>query len=254
MGCAKGGLVGCAKGGLVGCAKGGLVGLGAPHQARGSASASRGRRRRSHKRPADGMAGWGWADVPWTQAPRSRGNPAPDCISPGSSRPARTCRYAQALQFGNSRSPVLYKGAVSEQSIFASSILSVTACAMCAVYKEERPNTAHISGPETNPTFGSKQVTRMIASELTYPVVTPKHYYSQPYSTRFEAEDLGVIVVPERFRHVFYDTELTGFAGMAVNDPVAAEGLFTTDCGATTTLTDSLFNMTNVEPKMITIQ
>ena len=123
---------------------------------------------------------------------------------------------------------------------------------MCAVYKEERPNTAHISGPETNPTFGFKQV--MIASELTYPVVTPKHYYSQPYSTRFEAEDLGVIVVPERFRHVFYDTELTGFAGMAVNDPVAAEGLLTTNCGATTTLTDSLFNMTNVEPKLITIQ
>ncbi len=93
---------------------------------------------------------------------------------------------------------------------------------MCAVYKEECPNTSHISGPETDPTFGFKQV--MIASELTYPVVTSKHYYSQPYSTRFEAEDLGVIVVLELFRHVLYDTDVTEFAGMAVNDPVAAEG------------------------------
>ncbi len=55
-------------------------------------------------------------------------------------------------------------------------------------------------------------------------------------------ENLGVTVVQERF------------AGNAVNDPVTVEGLLTTICGATTTLTDSLFNMTNVEPKLITIQ
>jgi hypothetical protein len=94
----------------------------------------------------------------------------------------------------------------------------------------------------------------MIAWDLTYPVVTPEHYYSEPNSTPFEAEDLGVIVAPEWFRHVFYDTDVTEFTSIAVNDPVAVEGLLTTDCGATTTFTDSLFNMTNVEPKLITIQ
>jgi hypothetical protein len=61
-------------------------------------------------------------------------------------------------------------------------------------------------------------------------------------------------VVPELFRHAFYDTDVTEFACMAFNDPVTAEGLLTTDCGATTTLTDSLFNMTNVETKLIAIQ
>ena len=65
----------------------------------------------------------------------------------------------------------------------------------------------------------------MIASELTYPVVTPANHTSQPYSTPFESEDLGVIVVPDRFRHLFYDTDATDFAGMAANNPVSAESL-----------------------------
>jgi hypothetical protein len=125
------------------------------------------------------------------------------------------------------------------------------ACAVCAVFKEECPNTSHISGAEKNLKCGFKQV--MIASELTNPVVTPKHYSSQPYSTPFESEELGLIA-PGRFRHVFYDTDVTELAGMAANDPVSTEGLLTTDFGATSTLTDSLFNMTNVEQKLITIQ
>jgi hypothetical protein len=123
---------------------------------------------------------------------------------------------------------------------------------MCAVFQEECPSTSHISGAKKNPKCGFKQV--MIASELTNPVVTPKHYSSQPYSAPFESEELGLIVVPDRFRHVFYGTDVTEFAGMAANDPVSTEGLLTTDCGATSTLTDSLFNMTNVEQKLITIQ
>ncbi len=66
--------------------------------------------------------------------------------------------------------------------------------------------------------------------DLTYPVVTPRP------NTPFEAEDLGVIlvVVPERFRHVFYDTDVTEFACMTANYPVAMEGLLTINCGATT--------------------
>ena len=50
------------------------------------------------------------------------------------------------------------------------------ACAMCAVYWEECRNVSHISGAEANPTFGFKQV--MIASDLTYPVVTSEHYHT----------------------------------------------------------------------------
>ncbi len=57
------------------------------------------------------------------------------------------------------------------------------ACAMCAVYEEESPDTSHISRPEMNPLFGFKQV--MIASEWTHPVVTPNYNYSQPYSEPF---------------------------------------------------------------------
>ncbi len=59
----------------------------------------------------------------------------------------------------------------------------------------------------------------MIASVLSHPVVTPKHYYFQPYSAPFESEDLGLIVVPDRFRHVFYDTDVTEFAGMELMTP-----------------------------------
>jgi hypothetical protein len=71
---------------------------------------------------------------------------------------------------------------------------------MCSVYKEECPSTSHISGPETNPTFGFKQV--MIALELTHPVVTPKHYYSQ-----FEAEDVWTQTTgPARARSLWLGT------------------------------------------------
>ncbi len=49
--------------------------------------------------------------------------------------PARMCRHAQALQFGNARSPVLCMGAVSdsEQGSFESSILCarIALCALC---------------------------------------------------------------------------------------------------------------------------
>jgi hypothetical protein len=72
--------------------------------------------------------------------------------------------------------------------------------------------------------------------------------------TPFESEELQVIVVPDPFRHVFYDSDVTEFASMAANDSIAMEGLLTTDCGAISTLTDSLINMTDVVPKLITIQ
>jgi hypothetical protein len=67
----------------------------------------------------------------------------------------------------------------------------------------------------------------MIASDLTYLVVTPD-YYITPYSTPFESENLQAIVVPDRFRHVSYDSDVTEFAGMVANDLIAMEGLLTT--------------------------
>ena len=99
----------------------------------------------------------------------------------------------------------------------------------------------------------------MNASELAYPVATPDYYYSTPYpaaNAPTDKEEEEVIVIPEQFRHVFYGNEELEFAGMAppkqANNP--EQGLLTTDCGATYTLTDSFFNMTSVVPKVVTIQ
>ncbi len=57
-------------------------------------------------------------------------------------------------------------------------------------------------------------------------------------------------------RHVFYGYDGTEFAGMALpaNRPVDLSGLLTVNCGTTTTLTVSLNNMTDVRPKIVTIQ
>jgi hypothetical protein len=60
-------------------------------------------------------------------------------------------------------------------------------------------------------------------------------------------------VAPE---NVYYGYDGTEFAGMALpaNSPVDLSGLLTVDCGATTTLTVSLNNITDVRPKLVTIQ
>ena len=70
-----------------------------------------------------------------------------------------------------------------------------------------------------------------------------------------------LMVVPKQFKRVFYDCDADfEFAGMAnpkpnfIIDSDQSSGLLVVDCGATTTLTDSLFNMTEVQPKVITIQ
>ena len=48
----------------------------------------------------------------------------------------------------------------------------------------------------------------------------------------------------------------TEFAGMANPEkrPDDTSGELKVDCGASTTITESLFNMTNVEPRVVTIQ
>ena len=93
---------------------------------------------------------------------------------------------------------------------------------------------------------------------MAFPVANPDYYYSTPYpSTKADKEEDEVIVIPERFRHVFYGYEESEFAGMAppirANNP-EEQGLLTTDCGATSTLTNSFHNMTSVVPKVVTIQ
>ena len=94
------------------------------------------------------------------------------------------------------------------------------------------------------------------------PVVYPD-YYSTPYDQTADygpatcpKDEEEIIVIPEKFRHVFYgyDDEHV-FVGMAnPNEDPDEEDLLTFDCGATTTVTESLYNMTDVVPKVVTIQ
>jgi len=94
------------------------------------------------------------------------------------------------------------------------------------------------------------------------------NYYATPYwdipdlVESSDEDDDESIVVPKRFYHIF--GKRTGksekvFAGMAMptdkNYDLSKErGLLTVDNGATTTLTRSLYNMTDVKQKVITIQ
>ena len=97
---------------------------------------------------------------------------------------------------------------------------------------------------------------------MTIPVVTPD-YYSTPYDQTEEYEtstcpkDEEIIVIPEQFRHIFYgdDESELAFAGMANPSNTPEElGMLAVDCGATTTITKSLNNMTEVKPQVVTIQ
>ena len=99
----------------------------------------------------------------------------------------------------------------------------------------------------------------MIASRLTSPVVIPD-YYSKPYDQTVDygpttcPSDEEVIVIPEKFRHIFYNDGCE-FAGMAnPNHESDDEDVLTFDCGSSSTLTEDLINMTDIEPKVVTIQ
>ncbi len=73
-----------------------------------------------------------------------------------------------------------------------------------------------------------------------------------------EPEEDEVIEIPGKYRHVFYGYYNIEFARMASpanrNDDMS--GLLTVDGGATTktTITKELLNMSNVKPKVVTIQ
>ena len=134
--------------------------------------------------------------------------------------------------------------------------------AKCGVLETDCSCTAPFSFSNSEPTmFEFSQVMR--ASVLTpSPVVYPD-YYSTPYDQTADygpatcpKDEEEIIVNPEKFRHVFYgyDDEHV-FVGMAnPNEDPDEEDLLTFDCGATTTVTESLYNMTDVVPKVVTIQ
>ena len=133
--------------------------------------------------------------------------------------------------------------------------------AMCGVTETDCSCTASISSPNSEHSkFEFNQV--MNASWRTNPVVSPD-YYSTPYDQTVEdetttcPEDEDLIVIPEKFRHVFYgneDSELV-FAGMANPGNTPEElGMLAVDCGASTTITKSLNNMAEVKPQVVIIQ
>ena len=130
--------------------------------------------------------------------------------------------------------------------------------ALCGVDGAKCSDTAHNSMQNSDQArFEFTQV--MKASVMSYLEDTPDYYpppssYPQ-YKDQASSED-EVIVVPETFRHIFNGYDGNEFAGMAppANRPVNLSGLLTVDCGATTTLTDSFTNMTDITPKVVTIQ
>ena len=78
-----------------------------------------------------------------------------------------------------------------------------------------------------------------------------------------ESKDkVNTIIVPDEFRSVFYDEELNldEFAFMANHeptftlDPDSSTGLLVTDCGATSTLTNSFANMSEDVSEVVRIQ
>ena len=134
------------------------------------------------------------------------------------------------------------------------------ACAMCRVYESKWSDTADISNQNSEPAR-SEFTQVMKAPEMSTPVDT-LDYYSKPYSwmidhevSHVKPEEDEVIVIPEKFKRVFFGHDDTEFAGMANPEkrPDGASGMLMVDCGASTTITESLFNMTSVEPRVITI-
>jgi hypothetical protein len=135
------------------------------------------------------------------------------------------------------------------------------ACVMCRVYELKWSDTAHINNQNSEPAR-SEFTQVMNASEMSTPVDT-SDYYSKPYSwmighevSHVKPEEDEVIGIPENLKRVFFGYDDTEFAGMANPEkrPDCASGMLMIDCGASTTITESLFSMTSVEPRVITIQ
>jgi hypothetical protein len=73
--------------------------------------------------------------------------------------------------------------------------------------------------------------------------------------SHIKPEEDVVIVIPGKFKRVFFgqgDTELAGMADPEKR-PDGASGMLMVACGASTMITESLFNMISVEPRVITM-
>ncbi len=175
------------------------------------------------------------------------------------------CRYAQAVQFkfGEVDPEYITWGPRKVKNLRFAQLWGD--CAMCGVCGTDCPCTAHI-GISNSDSPESKFTQIMNASELAFPVATPNYYYSTPYpaanaSLATDKEKEEVIEIPEQFRHVFYGNGELEFAGMARHwrrrkstTIQNKDCCWTTDCGATSTLTNSFLNMTSIVPKIVTIQ
>jgi hypothetical protein len=86
--------------------------------------------------------------------------------------------------------------------------------ALCRVHEVKCSGTAHNSATNSEPAeFEFTQV--MKASEMSYLVDTPDYYYT-PNSMQGAPVEDEVIVVPEKFRHIFFGYDDAEFAGMAL--------------------------------------
>jgi hypothetical protein len=133
---------------------------------------------------------------------------------------------------------------------------------MCRVYESKWSDTAHISNQNSEPAR-SEFTQVMNASEMSTPNDTPNYYYPEPNSwmidhevSHVKPEEDDIIVIPENFKRVFFGQDDTEFAGMSNPEKRhdGASGMLMVDCCATTTITESFFNMTSMESRVITIQ
>jgi hypothetical protein len=123
------------------------------------------------------------------------------------------------------------------------------------VYEAKCSDTAHISTQNLEPTE-SEFTQVMNASEKSSPVDSPD-YYSTPFSwmidddfRHIEPEEDEVIVIQGKFVMYSMDSVILNLPGWHRQqiDTMICRDLLTADCGATTTITKELLNLSNVKP------
>lgn len=138
------------------------------------------------------------------------------------------------------------------------------ACTMFGGRCSNWHGTADIDGSEVeSPCWAcndSQQI--MLASVAVQQIVAPDHFF--PLYPREHNDE--IMIVPKEFRSIFYECDDSNqkfpkmeFAGMANenSDDIANDNgseLLILDCGATSTLTNSMFNMTDLEERYVTIE
>jgi hypothetical protein len=93
-------------------------------------------------------------------------------------------------------------------------------CAMCRAYESKWSDTAHISNQNSEP--ARSEFTQVMNALEMSALVDTSYYYSKPYSwmidhevSHVKAEEDEVIVIPGKFKRVFFGQDDTKFAWMA---------------------------------------